>query len=824
MLSSPFLLLHGYVRWRSILTFLFVIVFISATSSEANDAIGVDVSLNCDPCIQRAEYKIQAIYHGVRTDPFWLQVEASAKQMARDLNIRLNVKLYDEFDPNQMAQDIRNVMNLPMKSASRPDALIVTIPNDTVENAIRDVIKSHPNIPIFGCNSGYKVASSLGLKSFVSQDDFLAGVAAANEIIARFENEQSFRKLESVLFVNHEEGNVAIQDRLDGFRTTIESQTDGTVQVEELIINGKLDDTVLVENIRPIFTGCPYSVIQLATARVIDLAIDAFDGLFADCTGKSYIGTFDSSKTVYDGIIQRKVIVGVSQQQYLQGVLPVLFATLYVTTNQILYPPINEDDESTSNYSIYLSGPSILNLDNVPSDTVQICQDDAFPVCPNQLKLVGGDVPTENEISECDCFDRSEVRIGGVVHGIVADPFWDIIFSSAKQSANDMNVTLDMERYDNSMSGVSLHETMALKITNLCNENVDGIFVSIPTLENGILEALQWCSTLRVPIISINAGIRTSTAGASNTEVLEEGMSDFIDINSNETDTAAASTTTGSSSLPDLDSLVLQHIGQSEETAGYDAGIELIKAGVKKGWCINHEPNVEAVVSRCLGMKQAFDDDGTGTEFMGIINVTLFGGDADAITYQTIVEEQINDGDESGSLFGSATSSSSISPSWTNVGLLLTGAIQINIATSTLKVDHPDVVIGTFDIVNQDIDEFYSKLDSDELLFAIDQRPYLQGVLPVPLLTIYANTNNKLENNVLQTGPLFIYNSPSDDVQSCEANYYETCDKIDIAYYDDNDFLDGNARSGGGSILYLSEWVSMVATATTMLAVQSGGK
>lgn len=119
----------------------------------------------------------------------------------------------------------------------------------------------------------------------------------------------------------------------------------------------------------------------MATARAIDLAIDAYDGLFADCTGQSFIGTFDSSKTVYDGIIQRKVIVGVSQQQYLQGVLPVLFASYYVTTKQLLHPP------SESAFSIYLSGPHILDLDNVPSDTIQICQDDAFPGCPNEIKL-----------------------------------------------------------------------------------------------------------------------------------------------------------------------------------------------------------------------------------------------------------------------------------------------------------------------------------------------------------------------------------------------------------------------------------------------------
>ena len=72
--------------------------------------------------------------------------------MAHDMNIRLSVILYDEFDPNQMANDILNVVKL--RESERPDALIVSIPSKVVESAIQQAVNA--GIPVFGCNAGYK--------------------------------------------------------------------------------------------------------------------------------------------------------------------------------------------------------------------------------------------------------------------------------------------------------------------------------------------------------------------------------------------------------------------------------------------------------------------------------------------------------------------------------------------------------------------------------------------------------------------------------------------------------------------------------------------
>jgi simple sugar transport system substrate-binding protein len=42
------------------------------------------------------------------------------------------------------------------------------------------------------------------------------------------------------------------------------------------------------------------------------------------------------------------------------------------------------------------------------------------------------------------------------------------------------------------------------------------------------------------------------------------------------------------------------------------------------------------------------------------------------------------------------------------------------------------------------------------MLFAIDQQQYLQGYLPIVLLTLYATNLNTIANPVLMTGPGFV--------------------------------------------------------------------
>ena len=52
--------------------------------------------LNCDPCIDRPTYRIQAIVHGTSDDRFWQRLRASSIQAAEDMRVDLDFELYGE--------------------------------------------------------------------------------------------------------------------------------------------------------------------------------------------------------------------------------------------------------------------------------------------------------------------------------------------------------------------------------------------------------------------------------------------------------------------------------------------------------------------------------------------------------------------------------------------------------------------------------------------------------------------------------------------------------------------------------------------------------
>ena len=687
--------------------------------------VRAEVSLDCDPCIQRDKYKLRGIFHGEILDPFWQQVEAAAVQSAKDMGVDLEITLYDEFDPLEMANDIRALIS----DDGRPDALIVTIPAEVVESAVIEVIQA--GMPVFGFNSGYQAGSEAGVLAWVAQDEYIAGRFAAEKFLEEFAAQQGTGAgsvsgnvtspvntvgLTNALFINHEKGNSGLEDRLKGYSDVILEKTG--VVVEELVVDGALDDEALTQNIRPAFTGCPYDMVLLASSRTMELTLTAFDGLFADCTGQTLLGSFDESPLVYEGIEAGKVVFGISQQQHLQGILPVLLATLYVTTGRLPATPLQ------GGYGVYLSGPSLITADNVPSSTRQVCTVDAFPQCPNTL--VPGRDPNRAE-SQCPCTDRDKIKIGGVVHGVSTDSFWDPVFAAAALAASDMGgVDLDFHRFEPQETDEVLHLKMANKISSLCEEGVNGIFVSIPS--DAVVEAIQACVDKGIPVISINAGAETS---------VELGL--------------------------------VHHIGQLEYNAGYSAAKLLIEEGMVKGWCLNHEPSTSTLAERCAGMEAAIAE-ADGVEYGGEVVVPR---DNDA-RYSIDVELAIDDTGE-----------------WEGYGILLTGQVQITPATSLLK-EHPKVLIGTFDIS----DDVFSGLGSKLIKFGIDQQPFLQGYMPIPLLTYLSYSGQKLANGVVESGPNFVLSPPSEEQQICEVNFYEVCQRDSGESKSDD-----SGNSSGGSLL-----------------------
>jgi ABC-type sugar transport system substrate-binding protein len=290
-------------------------------------------SLNCDPCIDRPSYTIKAITHGTKTSGFWKHVRAAAIQAAIDMRVNLEFDLHDTYDPEQMAADIVKAAT----GANPPHALLVSIPSPLVHNAITTAVSNH--VPVFGINSGYQFAESLGVLGFVAMEEYIGGVEAANVFLSAKNN------ITRALFVNTEQGNTALDARRRGFNDTLQNANSAEtiafypveklLQVDVLVLDMTADDSEILSKFEDATRECTYDAILLGGKSPLEFATFALE-TNGCLPPKSLLGTFDISSTVYDDIAVGKLHFAVSQQQYLQGALGVVMASVYATTGQSL--------------------------------------------------------------------------------------------------------------------------------------------------------------------------------------------------------------------------------------------------------------------------------------------------------------------------------------------------------------------------------------------------------------------------------------------------------------------------------------------------------
>ncbi|KAL3924129.1 MAG: hypothetical protein SGILL_001238 [Bacillariaceae sp.] len=541
------------------------------------------------------------------------------------------------------------------------------------------VVLDLEGIAVFGLNSGYKSAEELGVSLMVAQDEYLAGELAAT----RFLTEMGTQPVTKAVFVNHEQGDVGLQDRFDGFKDGITRENPNAI-VKEVFIDVAATEEEAAKELEAEIGSCTSDVVMNGGNMASIYTLEAIEDLETKCTGvngtkTALIGTLDTSEEIYTAISSDDLLFAISQQPHLQAVLPVMFATQYVTTGMLPAKPIGDD------YGTFLSGPHIVDANDFPSTAMQKCADEGFP--------------------DHFCLDRPKIRVGGVLHGVTSDEFWDPVFAASEQAANDMNVQLDLERFTASESDEALHQEMSTRIKTLCDSMVDGLFVSIPS--STVVDAVEYCLNLNIPVIGVNSGVEFA------------------------------------------DKLGLMHyVGQLEVAGGYQAGKQSIAEGITQGWCANHEPDNVVVHERCEGMEMAFNEVAE-VEYMGQIELPH----DDDKEYVSIVEAAIG-----------------VTGSWDGLGLLLAGQPNAE-AGAALFDDHPEVAMGIFDVS----ENIFASLNQGKFIFAIDQQPYLQGYLPVPLLVYNAYAKQHLANEYIQTGPALVFDSPTANEITCEANNYKVC-------------------------------------------------
>lgn len=184
----------------------------------------------------------------------------------------------------------------------------------------------------------------------------------------------------------------------------------------------------------------------------------------------------------------------------------------------------------------------------------------------------------------------------------------------------------------------------------------------------------------------------------------------------------------------------LMHIGQPEYTAGHAAGLRAKAAGVTKFLCVNHYITNPASVERCKGFADA----------LGV----------------PLGNQMIDSGMDPTDIASKVKAYLRANPD-TN-GILTLGPNSAEPTIQALQQNHlaGKIYFGTFDLSSTIIDA----IKDGTVAFAIDQQPFLQGYLPVMVLTLYHRYGVLPANDIL-SGPGFVTKENADMVAKLAGEY-----------------------------------------------------
>jgi simple sugar transport system substrate-binding protein len=181
---------------------------------------------------------------------------------------------------------------------------------------------------------------------------------------------------------------------------------------------------------------------------------------------------------------------------------------------------------------------------------------------------------------------------------------------------------------------------------------------------------------------------------------------------------------------------ILAHVGQTEYEAGLGAGQRFKDLGVKNAVCFNQEVGNQALTLRCNGFFFGL----TGAEDGEV----LTGSISDPAGMQSAIEAKL-------------------ASDPTVDGILTLGPSVAGPALAAVTASGKTVHLATFDL-SADV---LTAIKDGKMDFAIDQQQFLQGYLPIVILTNYAETKNLPTGDgtgLIMTGPGFVTKDNAADV------------------------------------------------------------
>jgi simple sugar transport system substrate-binding protein len=269
---------------------------------------------------------IAVVTHGASGDAFWSIVKNGTEQAGKDMGD--TVQYQSDGDPQKQAQLIDAAVN------QKVDGLVVSMANpDALKSSIQHAVAA--GIPVITINSGGAQSKSFGALTHVGSDETIAGNAVGTQLKSA--------GAKNVICVIHEAGNVGLEQRCAGVKTTL-GGTVTNVQIDnnnlpaaQATIKAKLQSDPSIDGI--VTLGGQVAVIA--------------EGAIADANSSAKLATFDLNADVAKAVESGKILFAVDQQPYLQGYLAVVMLSLYHTNLNVL-----------GGGQPVLTGPTLVTKDN----------------------------------------------------------------------------------------------------------------------------------------------------------------------------------------------------------------------------------------------------------------------------------------------------------------------------------------------------------------------------------------------------------------------------------------------------------------------------
>ena len=245
--------------------------------------------------------RIAVVTHGEASSAFWARVRNGAEAAGRQMDVLVDYRAPDTYDLERQKSLIDEA------AASRPDGLVVSLPEPGVAPAVRRAVRS--GIPVVTINSGAASARSLGALAHVGQPEFTAGLGAGRRLVDA--------GVRHALCINQQPENVGLIERCRGLARALRD-AGGT----SLVLAVDDQDPTTTRRIAAALSGGRIDGLLALNGAT---AVEAIDGVrLANRGDQVTVGSFDLTPEVLDAVSNGRMLFAVDQQAYLQGYLPVV--------------------------------------------------------------------------------------------------------------------------------------------------------------------------------------------------------------------------------------------------------------------------------------------------------------------------------------------------------------------------------------------------------------------------------------------------------------------------------------------------------------------